>query len=101
MSAHPRRPDELAVALTLDERERLNEWAAEVGISAGELARRLILRYLQPPRDRDAVDERIGQTLMARAGAMGHIPDNASEQIGDIIAALKRGGSDPRELGGA
>jgi hypothetical protein len=101
MSAQPRHPDGLAVALTIDERERLNEWATEVGISAAELARRLILRYLQPPRDRDAVDERIGQTLMARAGAMGHIPDDASEQIGEIIAALKRADSEPGKLGGA
>ncbi len=83
MSAQPRHPDGLAVALTLDERERL------------------ILRYLQPPRERDIVDERIGQTLMARAGAMGHIADDASEQIGEIIAALKRADSEPRELGGA
>ena len=101
MSAQPRHPNGLALALTLDERERLNEWAAEVGIPAAELARRLILRYLQPPRERDAVDERIGQTLMARAGAMGHIADDASGQIGEIIAALKRADSDPRDLGGA
>ena len=100
MSAQPRDPDGLVVPLTLDERERLNDWAAEVGIPAAELARRLILRYLQPPRGRDAVDERIGQTLMARAGAMGHIPDDASEQISQIITELKRAGIDPRKFGG-
>lgn len=101
MSSQPRDPDGLVLPLTIVERERFNEWAAEVGIPAGELARRLILRYLEPPRERDAVDERIGRTLMARAGAMGHIPADAPEQVSQIVAELKRAGIDPRKLGGA
>lgn len=101
MSTRPGDPDGLLLPLTIVERERLNEWAAEVGVPAAELARRLILRYLEPPRERDAVDERIGRTLMVRAGALGHIPADASEQVGKLIADLKRGDVDPRDLGGA
>lgn len=80
--------DQLRVALGVDERERLNEWAAEVGIPVAELARRLILRYLAAPRDRDDVDERIGQTLLARAGAMGHVAPDASDKIRQAIGDL-------------
>jgi len=79
---------QLVVALDVDERERLNEWAAEVGVPVGELARRLILRYLQPPRSRDDVDERIGQTLLARAGAMGHVPADAPDRLRQAIRDL-------------
>lgn len=80
--------DQLVVSLGIDERERLNEWAAEVGIPVAELARRLILRYLAPPRDRDDVDERIGQTLLARAGAMGHVPADAPDKLRRAIRDL-------------
>ena len=59
--------DNLLVAFDIDERERLNEWAAEVGIPAGQLVRRLVLRYVNPLRTRDAIDDRIGHTLLARA----------------------------------
>lgn len=93
--AQPTDHDVLAVPLTVDERERLNEWAAEVDVSAAELARRLILRYLAPPADRDAVEERIGQTLLARAGAMGHIPADAAAQVRRAIADLTRDDEQP------
>lgn len=78
----------LLVALDVDERERLNEWATEVDVPAGELARRLILRYLQPPRERDDIDERIGQTLLARAGAMGHVPPDAAAKLREAMRDL-------------
>jgi len=100
MSSQPRDLYGLVLPLTIVEREQLNERAAEVSIPAAELARRLILRYLEPPRERDAVDERIGRTLMARAGATGHIPADASEQVSQIVAELKRAGIDPGKLGG-
>ena len=82
------RHNQLAVPLGVDERELLNEWAAEVGIPMAELARRLILRYLSPPRVRDDVDERIGQTLLARAGALGHIPADAPAKVRQAIRDL-------------
>jgi hypothetical protein len=66
----------------------LNEWAAEVGIPVAELARRLILRYLAPPRCRDDVDDRIGQTLMARASAMGHVPADAAARVSQAMRDL-------------
>ena len=94
--SHPKRgqpgdQDALAIALSVDERERLNEWAAEIDVPVAELARRLILRYLTPlPAERDLVDERIGQTLLARAGAMGHVPADAAEQLRRAIADLQR-----------
>ena len=68
---------QLLVPFEVDERERLNEWAAEIGIPVAELVRRLVLRYLDPPRARDAIDNRIGQTLLARATQMGHLPTDA------------------------
>lgn len=86
MTAEPE--DQLVVPLGVDERERLNEWAVEIGVPVAELARRLILRYLQPPRDRDDVDQRIGQTLLARAGAMGHVPPDASDKLRQAIRDL-------------
>ena len=57
-----------AVPLSIDERELLNEWAAEIDAGVEELARRLILRYLHvfPVAERDELDERIGRTLLAR-----------------------------------
>ena len=79
---------QLVVALDVEERERLNEWAAQVDIPVGELARRLILRYLQPPTSRDDVDERIGQTLLARASAMGHVPADATDKLRQAIRDL-------------
>ena len=89
--AQPGDHDALAIPLTVDERERLNEWAAEIDVPVGELARRLILRYLTPlPAERDLVDERIGQTLLARAGAMGHVPADAAAQLRRAIADLQR-----------
>ena len=86
MTAEPE--GQLVVPLGVDERERLNEWAAEIGVPVAELVRRLILRYLQPPRDRDDVDQRIGQTLLARAGAMGHVPLDASDKLRHAIRDL-------------
>ncbi len=38
---------------------------------------------------------------MARAGAMGHIPADASKQISQIVGELKRVGIDPGEPGDA
>ena len=86
----------LVVPLRVDERERFNEWAAEVGVPAAELARRLLLRYLTPaPQVRDAVDERIGETLLARAGAMSHIPAHAAAQVRRVIDDLKHADENP------
>ena len=60
--AQPGDQDALVIPLTVDERERLNEWAAEIDVPVTELARRLILRYLAPlPAERDLVDERSGR----------------------------------------
>jgi hypothetical protein len=84
---HGARDNQLVVPLSVEERELLNELAAEVGVPVAELARRLLLRYLAPP-DRDDVDERIGQTLLARAGALGHIPADASAKVRQAIRDL-------------
>lgn len=79
---------QLLVDFDVDERERLNEWAAEVDVGVDELVRRLVLRYVNPPRSRDAIDDRIGQTLLARAAQTGHIPDDASEKLQQAMRDL-------------
>lgn len=79
---------QLVVALDVDERERLNEWAAEVDVAVGELARRLILRYVHPARSHDAIDDRIGQTLLARAAQTGHIPPDAPDNLRQAMRDL-------------
>lgn len=82
---------DLTVSLSVDERERLNEWAAEVQASVDELARRLVLRYLYPVPvcGRDELDERIGLTLLARAGQTGQIPADAIEKLRKAVGEAK------------
>ena len=82
---------DLSVPLSIAERELLNEWAAEIDASVEELARRLVLRYLHafPVRERDDLDDRIGRTLLARAGV-------TAEQLEEI---RKSAGDAKRELG--
>lgn len=62
--------------------------AAQVGVGVDELVRRLVLRYLKPPRTRDAIDDRIGQTLLARAAQTGHVAPDVSDKLRQAVRDL-------------
>ena len=69
---------QLRIPVDLATHEALTEWAAEVGIGVEELSLRLLTRYLRPPHaERDPVDDRIGEILLARMGREGHISVDA------------------------
>ena len=81
---------DLSVPLSIAERELLNEWAAEIDASVEELARRLVLRYLHvfPVRERDDLDDRIGRTLLARAGVTAEQWEEIRKSAGDAKPEL-------------
>ena len=81
---------DLTVTLSIDERELLNEWAAEIDASVDELARRLILHYLHvfPVTPRDELDDGIGLTLLARAGVTAEQMDEIRKAAEDATREL-------------
>jgi integrase len=99
MTGHDAR-QELSVPLSLSDHEALIEWAAEVGVPVEELAARLITRYLRPPTAsriarRDAIDDRIGKTLLARAARQGNVPTDALRRVQEVADALRRHPNEP------
>jgi hypothetical protein len=82
-------PPQLRIPVDLAAYEALLEWAAEVGIPIEELALRLLDRYLRPPHaERDPVDDRIGESLLARMGGQGHVSNDAVARLREAAQDL-------------
>jgi hypothetical protein len=75
----------LTITLPVATHEAMAKWAADVGIPVAELVARLATRYVRSPAaTHDAVDDRIGATLLQRAVPEADLPDGV-QRLADAL----------------